>query len=338
MNAVVQFLVKHGYSVLFASVFARQICLPVPALLFLLAAGALAGSGRLSFVAALTLAVTACVLADLVWYEAGRRWGDRILHFIHGLALDPDAADRRSKENFARYGPQVLVVAKFVVGLDAAAPPLAGMSGTSRLRFVAFDAVGAALWSGAYAGLGYIFSQELDRAVAYAARMGRLLAVVVLAGLCIYVGRKLVRWHRFMREFRLARITPEELKRRLDAGEQVLVVDLQGSQRHPHDRQGILGALRIDPHRLEQYRPRDEKAQIPRDREIVLYCASPHEFTGGRVALALQRRGFGRVRPLAGGLRARFQGELVRVAFLEKMASAGRRGENVFYKPRLRHS
>ena len=304
MNAIVQFLLKHGYSIVFATVFARQICLPVPALLFLIAAGALAGSGKLNLVAALTLAVTACVLADLVWYEAGRRWGDRILHFIHGLAIDPDAADRRSKKNFARYGPQVLVVAKFVVGLDAAAPPLAGISGTSRLRFIAFDAVGAALWSGAYAGLGYVFSQDLDRAVAYAGRMGRLLAVITLAGLCIYVGRKLVRWHRFLREFRLARITPEELKERLDAGERVFVVDLQGGRRHSRDREGIPGAVRIDPHRLEQYRPRDKKAQIPRDCEVVLYCASPHEFTSARVALALQRRGFERVRPLAGGLRA----------------------------------
>jgi len=304
MNAIVQFLLKHGYSVVFATVFARQMCLPVPALLFLIAAGALAGSAKLNLIAALGLAVTACVLADWVWYEAGRRWGDKILHFIHGLAIDPDAADRRSKKNFARYGPQVLMVAKFVVGLDAAAPPLAGMSGTSRLRFVAFDAVGAALWSGAYAGLGYIFSQDLDRAVAYAARMGKLLAVITLAGLCIYVGRKLVRWHRFMREFRLARITPDELKQRLDAGEQVFIVDLQGGKRHPRERQGIPGAVRIDPHRLEQYRPRDKKAQIPRDREVVLYCTSPHEFTSARVALALQGRGFERVRPLAGGLRA----------------------------------
>src|SRR6516165_11780134 len=112
MNAIVQFLVKHGYSVLFAAVFARQMCLPVPALLFLIAAGALAGSGRLSLVAALGLAVTACVLADWVWYEAGRRWGNRILHFIYGLATDPDAAERRSKKNFARYGAQVLLAAK----------------------------------------------------------------------------------------------------------------------------------------------------------------------------------------------------------------------------------
>jgi membrane protein DedA with SNARE-associated domain len=84
MNAIVQYLVNHGYSVVFASVFARQLCLPVPALLFLITAGALAGSGRMILAVALALAVIACVLADLVWYEAGRRSGEQILHFICG--------------------------------------------------------------------------------------------------------------------------------------------------------------------------------------------------------------------------------------------------------------
>jgi len=185
MNAIVQLLVKHGYSVLFASVFARQMCLPVPAILFLIAAGALAGAGRM------TLAV-ALGLADMVWYEAGRRWGDQILHFIYGLALNPDAAARRSKETFVRHGPRTLMLAKFVVGLDAATPPLAGLSGTSRLRFLAFDAVGAALWSGAYAGLGYVLGKDLDRAAAYAARLGALWVIVVFASLETYAGRKLV--------------------------------------------------------------------------------------------------------------------------------------------------
>jgi membrane protein DedA with SNARE-associated domain/rhodanese-related sulfurtransferase len=305
MNAIVQFLLNHGYSALFASVFARQLCLPVPSILFLLAAGALAGSGRLTLAIVLGLAIIACMLADMVWYEAGRRWGEQILHFIYGLSLDPDAAARRSKKNFSRCGVRTLMVAKFVVGVDATAPPLAGLSGISRLRFIAFDAVGAALWSGAYAGLGYVFSEDLDRAVAYAAGMGRLLAVVVLAGLATYVGRKLVRWHRFMREFRLARITPEELKEKLDAGEKLVLVDLQGRLGHPWEPQGIPGAVRIDPHRLEHYDEPDKGAQIPQDREVVLYCATPHEFTSARVALALRRRlGFERIRPLAGGLRS----------------------------------
>jgi len=306
MNSIVQFLVQHGYSVLFAAVFANQVGLPVPSVLFLLAAGALAGSGELSLAAALGLALAASVLADLTWYQAGRRWGDRILHFIYGLAIDPDAAEHRSKKNFARYGPAVLLVAKFVPGLDAAAPPLAAISGTSPLRFLAFDAAGVSLWSCAYTGLGYAFSRDLDRAAAYAAKMGQLFALVALAGLCIYLGRKLARWYRFIREFRLARITPEELKAKLDAGEPVFIIDLQGRWSHPRQRQGIPGAVRIDPYRLGRYGAYDRttRAPLPRDREVVLYCASPHEFTSARVALAMQQRGFSRVRPLAGGLRA----------------------------------
>jgi membrane protein DedA with SNARE-associated domain/rhodanese-related sulfurtransferase len=276
MNAIVQLLVKHGYAVLFASVFARQMCLPVPAILFLIAVGALA--------------------------EAGRRWGDQILHFIYGLALNPDAAARRSKETFVRHGPRTLMLAKFVVGLDAATPPLAGLSGTSRLRFLAFDAIGAALWSGAYAGLGYLFGKDLDRAAAYAARLGALWVIVVFASLAMYAGRKVVRWHRFVHEFRVSRITPEELKKKLDAGEKILVIDLHGPRDGARGHQGIPGAMCIDPHKLGQYD--DGRTPIPRDREVVLYCSEPHELTSARVALELRRRGFERVRPLAGGLRA----------------------------------
>jgi len=305
MNSIAQFLVQHGYAVLFAAVFANQVGLPVPSVLFLLAAGALAGSGRLSLTVALCLAVPASMLADWAWYEAGRRWGDTILHFIHGLAIDPDAAERRSKKNFAKYGPAVLLIAKFVPGLDAAAPPLAAISGISLLRFLAFDTAGVSLWSCAYTGLGYAFTRDLDRAAGYAARTGQLIAVVAVAGLCVYVGRKLVRWYRFLREFRLARITPEELKGKLDAGEPVSIFDLQGG-RHSRRRRGIPSSVRIDPRRLERYGAYDRKTPtpLPRDREVILYCATPHEFASARVALAMRGRGFSRVRPLAGGLRA----------------------------------
>jgi membrane protein DedA with SNARE-associated domain/rhodanese-related sulfurtransferase len=253
---------------------------------------------------ALGLAIIACLLADMMWYEAGRRWGDQILHFIYGLALDPDAASRRSKETFVRHGPRTLMLAKFVVGLDAATPPLAGLSGTSRTRFIAFDAVGAILWSGAYAGLGYVLGKDLDHAAAYAARLGTLWMIVVLSALAMYVGRKLVRWHRFAREFRMARITPEELKKKLDAGEKVMIVDLHGRRDVPRGHQGIPGAVCIDPYRLGQHDNPSKRTPIPCDREVILYCTALHELASARVALELRRRGFERVRPLAGGLQA----------------------------------
>jgi membrane protein DedA with SNARE-associated domain len=202
MNAIVQFVMKHGYATLFGAMFAHQIGLPVPGPLFLLAAGALAASGKLSLVAALGLGVIACVMADWMWYEAGRRRGDKVLHFMHRLTRDPDFHDRKAKATFAKYGPPILIVAKFVPGLDAVTPPLAGTSRTSRIRFLAFDALGATIYSCAYAAMGSVFSHDLGRAAAYAGRVGSILAALVFAALSIYVTRIMLRQHRSgVREF-----------------------------------------------------------------------------------------------------------------------------------------
>jgi membrane protein DedA with SNARE-associated domain len=208
MNTIVHFVLKHGYSILFATMFAHQLGLPIPGPLFLLAAGGLAAVGKLGLITALCLTVIACVMADWVWYEAGRRRGIKVLHFIHRLSRNPEYHDRKAQETFARYGLQLLLVAKFVPGLDAVAPPLAGISHTGRLRFIAFDAVGAGLYSCAYAALGYVFRHNLDLAAAYIGRMGTILGGLVFVALSIYVLRRLVQRHRSVREFQTLEITP----------------------------------------------------------------------------------------------------------------------------------
>jgi rhodanese-related sulfurtransferase len=115
-----------------------------------------------------------------------------------------------------------------------------------------------------------------------------------------YIVRRLARWHRFARQFKLARITPEELRDKLNAGEDILIVDLQGGLDHHKHLLAIPGAVRINPRRLEEYRD----VEISPSQEVVLYCDCPGEFTSARVALALRRKGVQHVRPLAGGLRA----------------------------------
>ncbi len=201
MHFVLDFVTKHGYSVLFGALFAHQLGLPVPGPLFLIAAGALAAAGKMGLVIALVLAVAASVLADWPWYEAGRRQGEKVLHFIHRFTKNPDAHNRRAKRVFGTYGPSILLIAKFVPGLDAVTPPLAGTSGTSRVRFLAFDAVGSGLYSCAYAGLGYILSQDLDRAAAYASRAGTVLTALLVTVLGIFGARYLVRRYRLTQEY-----------------------------------------------------------------------------------------------------------------------------------------
>ena len=207
MKNLVEFVLTHGYSFVFAAMFAHQIGFPLPGPLILLAAGALIMVGKLSLIVSLLLCVVACVLADWVWYEAGRQRGDKVLHFIHRLTPDPDAADVRARKNFARFGPSILLIAKFVPGLDAVAPPMAGTSGTSRLRFVTLDALGASLYSSVYTAVGCVFSHDLDRAAAFVGRAGTLLGSLALAALIVYAARKLVRSHKVLGEPRFVRIT-----------------------------------------------------------------------------------------------------------------------------------
>ncbi len=196
MNEILQFVLRHGYGILFGALFAHQLGLPLPGPLFLLAAGALVAAGKLVFVVVLGLAIVAIVMADWPWYEAGRRRGDRVLHFIHRITRDPDYHDRKAKQTFARYGVSILLVSKFGPGLDAVAPPLAGTSRTSRVRFLTFDAVGAALYSFTYAGLGFVFSHSLDRVATYVGRAGTVLGALAFGTVAVYLIRSLLQRRR----------------------------------------------------------------------------------------------------------------------------------------------
>lgn len=285
---------------LVGAVLGRQACLPIPANLFLVAAGALARSGKLNLSAAVGLSVLTFLLADLVWYEAGRRLGNRILHFLCGLSRDPESSVRRANAAFARHGVRTLLGSKFVLGLDAVAVPLAGASGIAPVHFLVFDALGAMFWSSTYAALGYVFSDQLELVATHIVRIGAFLGLIAAAGFGFYLARKFARWQQFVREFKLARIAPEELREKLNLGEDILIVDLQGGEHGGTEPMAIPGAVRINPRRLELYK----HIEMSPSREVVLYCDSPGEFTSARVAEALRQKGVEHVRPLAGGLQA----------------------------------
>jgi rhodanese-related sulfurtransferase len=164
--------------------------------------------------------------------------------------------------------------------------------------------MGAIVWSSVYTTLGYIFSDQLDHVAGYAAAMGKLVLLAGVAWLGVLIILKPIRWYRFLRNFRLARITPEELKDKLSAGGRILVLDLQGGLDQGQGLPAIPGAVRIDSRQLSQYMKQYRGVDLATDREVILYCSSPGEATSARVALALRQRGFEHVRPLAGGLQS----------------------------------
>lgn len=219
VDEVIPFLVRHGYSVLFVWVLAEQVGFPLPAIPVLLAAGALARAGPLNFAFVLGWAILASLLSDVLWYELGRRRGRPILSWLCRISLEPDSCVRRTEDVFARYGSRSLLVAKFIPGFSTAAPPLSGAFHMRLGRFLLFDSLGTLIWAGAFAGLGYLFSKQLEYVAAYAQRLGVTLVVIMVGGLAAYMIWKYVQRRRFLRPLRTSRITPEELKQKLDAGE-----------------------------------------------------------------------------------------------------------------------
>jgi len=134
-------------------------------------------------------------------------------------------------------------------------------------RFLLFDAVGSLLWAGTFLGLGYAFSGQIERFAEHLRALGGWLLVLLLGALAAYVAYKYVARRRFMRELRIARITVDELKEKIDSGEDLVIVDLRHSVDFAADPETIPGAFRMDAHELQEKNDR-----LPRDREVILYC------------------------------------------------------------------
>jgi membrane protein DedA with SNARE-associated domain/rhodanese-related sulfurtransferase len=292
-------LLQHGYLFLFCYVFAVEAGVPIPADPLLLIMGALIGSHLYGFWASLFLATTAALIADVIWFELGRMRGRSVLGVLCKFSLEPDTCVRKTESLFARRGASALLFAKFVPGMGIVAMSLSGMIRMRRSRFLLFDAGGALLWALTYLLAGLVFQRQVDAIIVGIGLLGRRAGLVVALLIAAYIGFKYFQRWRFLRQVRVNRIAPEALEKMLTEGRTLTVVDL----RHPAEveREGakILGALLIRPDDL-----RARSHEIPRDREIVLYCTCPNEATSARVALQLRKAGIRRVRPLSGGFEA----------------------------------
>jgi membrane protein DedA with SNARE-associated domain/rhodanese-related sulfurtransferase len=290
------------YPTILIAVFANQLCLPIPSVLFLITAGALVQSGRLNLATVILAGVVGSLLADYAWFIAGRWWGHRIL--VRGLcafSTDGQRCAGRARRLFARWGLPSLMFAKFVPGMDGLMPPMAGMLNAASVSFLFFDAAGALFWSAGYCFVGYLFADRLEVVAAALGRVSGILAIVLAGVFCYLMWRAWQLLHT-MRQLRLRTISPPVLHEKLQAGKRVAVVDLLDveGQENTTTIPGIPGAARISPIPLRS----SAKVRVPPDIQMVLCCSSPNQITSARTALALRRKGISNVWVLEGGLKA----------------------------------
>jgi membrane protein DedA with SNARE-associated domain/rhodanese-related sulfurtransferase len=291
-------LARYGAAVVFGWAFAVQAGVPAPAVPMLLGAGVLSGSGHMDLALSIVAAMTATLGADVLWYALGRAYGLRVFETLFRFSLDPDLLIRHAKERFAAHRARYLIVAKFLPGVN---PLAAGLAGVVALRmdvFLFYAAAGALLWAGAWIMVGYLFADVITLIATANARFRTPLLIAIVVALILYIAIKYARRRRFLRDLRGARMDAVELKRRLDAGDPLVIVDLRTKLDLETDPHRIPGALWITPEVLRD--PHHQR--IAEGSEIVFYCAEPREATSARMARWASSHGYKNLHPLSGGI------------------------------------
>jgi membrane protein DedA with SNARE-associated domain/rhodanese-related sulfurtransferase len=271
----------------------------LPALPFLLSAGALAATGKFNPFLGIGVTVLACIVANTIWFYLGRYRGIQVLGLLCRLSLEPDSCVRRTQNVFTRYGLRGLLISKFLPGLNTVAAPLAGMAGVHISRFLFVDAVGSLLYGVCFIVIGFFFSSQIEQIVAVITNIGGSALSLMVGLIIMYVAYKYWQRQRLLSELRTARITVAELRQKLDEGENPIILDLRSGVELKLDPSVIRGALHVEMSKIEEW-----SQTVAHDRDIIVYCSCPNEVTSARFTLLLKRKGFNRIRPLLGGIDA----------------------------------
>jgi membrane protein DedA with SNARE-associated domain/rhodanese-related sulfurtransferase len=296
---MVGLITQYGLALVFANVLVQQMGLPIPALPTLIVAGALAADGKISASALFGAAFIACAISDASWYTAGRLSGRRVIRLLCRISLSPESCVEQSEHLFHRWGSLTLVLGKFIPGLLTISPAMAGTMRFGRWSFALLDGLGAAIWVGVAIGTGMLFHREISHLIGHLQELGTIAVAVIGLLLGGYITSRWWQRRRFYSRLRMARISVDELHRRIAEGQRPVIADLRTPLVRNQDSRFIPDALVMDLAEVDQWLD-----QVPPDREIIFYCTCPNEAGAAYVARRLMDSGYTQVRPLLGGLDA----------------------------------
>jgi membrane protein DedA with SNARE-associated domain len=185
LQALAPLLDHWGYVAVAFLLFVEDFGVPAPGETILIAAALYAGAGRLDVVGVGLIAFTAAVLGDNVGYVIGRFGGRAlVLRFGRYVMLTEKRLDK-AETFFNHHGGKIVAVSRFIEGLRQANGIIAGITGMRWPRFLAFNALGAALWVATWTSVGYLAGDHIttvyDAAGRYALYLLGLAALVVVA-------------------------------------------------------------------------------------------------------------------------------------------------------------
>ena len=262
-------MARHGYALTFGLLLAEAIGLPFPAAIALVGAGAAVAAHALWGPYVLFAAITALLLGDTVQFWLGRYMGWALLGFLCRVSINPETCILRSAESFYKRGKVTLVIAKFIPGVNTMAAPLAGSMKMRFWQFLRLDFAGALGYSVTYLVVGYLSRDFLAATLRGFHAAGRAMEAVVVAALVAYAVYRVVQYRKHQVYRVVPRVQVEELAARLaseDAG-RVQIVDVRSHGYYDSGAARIKNSIRIEPNNLEE-----EIKNLPKDKDIYLYC------------------------------------------------------------------
>jgi len=301
MSIAVEFFVQYAYPILFVWVLLEMLGVPIPSIPVLLTAGTLSATHRINGPLALLAVLAACLIGDTFWYYLGRRYGHAVLKLLCRLSFEASTCVVKTERYFERRGAVTLLFAKFVPGLSTVAAPIAGQTGMPYPRFLLYDLAGSVIWALAYLLAGFFFGDLAQRSAAFFAMLGRFSVVIFFLMVLGLMLQRVWKQRRFLESVRSLRLEPAELMQMITLAESQgnippFIVDLRHPLDYLPDPRVVPGSVRVSPSELTAH-----SHQLPRDRDLILYCTCPSEETSAKVALQLHKLGINRVRPLRGG-------------------------------------
>lgn len=294
MEDLIRVLELYGLQIVFAGVLLDQGGLPLPSFSLVVVAAGVATETGAPVWPIFAVAVLATIVADLIWFAGGRRFGAAMLRMICRVSLSPDSCVGTTRRIYTRWGAPSLIFAKYVPGLAAVATTLAGETRIPIARFALYDGIGAALWAGGGVALGVIFHEAIDAVIDELEVLGNSALMLLGAALLVFVAVKWWQRWRFKMRIRMARISVAQLAELLQTKVKVAILDARTADRR--ERTGwIPGSVWVSD---------AEQLQLGVYEEVVVYCDCPNDATAALVAKRLHAKGVAHVRPLAGGLDA----------------------------------
>lgn len=194
-GALAPLLNRYGYLAVGGLILVEDFGVPAPGETILIAAAVYAGAGQLNIAAVAAIGFAAAVAGDNIGFAIGRFGGRRLVLRYGRYVLLTAARLDKAEGFFTRHGGKVVTIARFVEGLRQANGIIAGLAKMHWAKFLAFNALGAALWVGLWTTLGYLAGNHIGPLYAkfhqYETYLGVLVAVLILA----FIARRLANRH-----------------------------------------------------------------------------------------------------------------------------------------------